>query len=91
MQLQFNKMDITLYEFNLLPDFDKGEILYEYGVHISDRKNTEFGYVLYHLNNFYVEVKYSNVRNEIIVVTSFSNTTKLEPYLEEIDISKIYL
>ena len=82
-------MDITLYEFNLLSQFDKGDILYQFGVHISERKDGEFGYVLYQLNNFYVEVKYFNTRNEIIMLSVFSTTTNLEPYLNNIDISKI--
>ena len=82
-------MDITLYEFNLLSQFDKGEVLYEHGVHISERRDAEFGYVLYQLNNFYVEVKYSNEQNKIIKLNVFSTTTNLEPYLNGIDISNI--
>lgn len=82
-------MDITLYEFNSLSYLEKGEALVEYGVHIAERKEIEFGYVLYQLNNFYVEVKYHNGRNEIVMLTAFLNSTKLEPYLKEIDISQI--
>jgi hypothetical protein len=82
-------MDITLYEFNPLNKFEKEEILQEHGVHISERQDAEYGYVLYQLNNFYVEVKYHNNRNEILMLTSFSNYTKLEPYLRDIDLSKI--
>ena len=36
-----------------------------------NEKTPEFGYVLYQLNNFYVEVKYHNERNEIIMLKHF--------------------
>ena len=82
-------MDIKLYQFKLLSLFDKGEVLYEHGVHISERKDAEFGYVLYQLNNFYVEVKYSIEGNKIMSLNVFSTTTELEPYLPNIDISNM--
>ena len=82
-------MDITLYEFNALSDFDKGEVLFKHGEHISERFDKEFGYSLYQLNNFYVEVQYNGGINAITKLTSFSTDTKLEPYLDKIDISNI--
>ncbi len=83
-------MDITLYEFNSLNEFEKGEALWEYGVHVSERFEGECGYALYQLNNFYVEVKYNGSINEISKFTSFSTYTKLEPYLDKIDISGLH-
>ena len=81
--------DITLYEFNSLNEFEKGEALWEYGVHVSERFDGEFGYSLYQLNDFYVEVKYNGGINAITKFTSFCTYTKLEPYLENVDLSKI--
>ena len=82
-------MDITLYEFNALNDFQKGEVLFEYGEHLSERFDKEYGYSLYQLNSFYVEVQYDGDKNAITKLTSFSTTTKLKPYLDKIDISNI--
>ena len=82
-------MDITLYEFNSLNEFEKGEALWEYGVHVDERFEGEIGYSLYQLNDFYVEVKYNGGVNAITELTSFSTDTKLEPYFDKIDISGV--
>ena len=81
--------DITLYEFNSLDEHEKGATLWEYGVSLFQRFEGETGYCLYQLYSFYVEVKYDHDQNKISKFTSFSTSTKLEPYLENIDISEI--
>ena len=81
--------DITLYEFNSLDEFEKGYALWEFGVFLSQRFEEEIGYNLYQLNNFYVEVMYNGGINAITKFTSFSTNTKLDPYLQEIDITGI--
>ena len=81
---------MTLYDFNSLNDFEKGDALREHGVHLSERFEGEMGYSLYQLNDFYVEVTYNAGKNVITKFTSFLNDTKLEPYLDKIDISGIY-
>lgn len=82
-------MSITLYEFNSLSHFEKGEVLWESGVHLSERFIDNVGYSLYQLNNFYVEVKYQSDKNKITLFRSFKNDTLLEPYLNQIDLSKL--
>jgi len=81
--------DITLYEFNSLNEFEKGTVLWEYVVHLTQRFDGDIGYSLYQLNNFYLEVMYIGGINAITKFTSFSTNTKLEPYLLDIDISNI--
>jgi hypothetical protein len=66
-------MDTTLYEFNALNDFDKGEVLFKYGEHLTERFDDECGYSLYQLNDFYVEVKYNGGINAITKFTSFNS------------------
>ena len=61
-------MDITLYEFNALSEFDKGEILFKHGEHLTERFDKEYGYSLYQLNNFYVEVQYNGGISAIIKI-----------------------
>ena len=82
-------MGMTLYEFNSLDDFEKGEALWEYGVHLTERFGGDIGYSLYQLNDFYVEVTYNGGVNAISKFTSFKTETKLIPYLDNIDISGI--
>ena len=45
--------------------------------------------MLFQSSGFYIEVKYNGGINAITKLTSFSKDTKLEPYLDKIDISKI--
>ena len=82
-------MDISLYEFNALNDFDKGEVLFKHGEHLTERFDKDYGYSLYQLNNFYVEVQYNGGINAITKFTSFCTLTKLGSYLEKIDISEV--
>jgi len=44
---------------------------------------------LYQLNDFYVEVQYNGGLNAITKLTTFCALTKLEPYIDKIDISKV--
>lgn len=81
--------DITLYEFNALAEIEKAACIWEYGVHISERFDDEYGYILYQIHNFYVEVQYTGPDNTIEKFVSFSTTTKLEPYISDIDINEI--
>ena len=45
-------MDISLYEFNALNDFNKGDVLFKYGEHLPERFDEEYGYSLCQLNDF---------------------------------------
>jgi hypothetical protein len=47
--------------------------------------------VLYWIDNFFVEVIYNRVKNEITGVKSFVSDGPLEPYLNQIDLSEICL
>ena len=82
-------MDITLYEFNALNEFEKGSVLWNYGVHLSERFENKTGFSLYQINDFYVEVMYNGSINAITRFTSFKTSTKLQLYLDKIDISEI--
>ena len=75
--------------FNSLNEFEKGEALWEYGVHVAARFDDEIGCGLYQINDLYVEVKYNGWINAITKLTSSCTITKLEPYLDKIDISSV--
>ena len=81
-------MNITLYEFTALNSFEKNFVLMVYGVYLSKRVENEIGYSLYQLNDFYVEVTYNGGIDAIKKFTTFKSSTKLEPYLDTIDISR---
>ena len=81
--------DITLYEFNSLDEHEKGAAIWEYGEFLAQRFESDTGFSLYQLINFYVEIEYNGDQNKITRFTSFCTNTRLESYLENIDISEI--
>ena len=59
------------------------------GEFIGDRSDEEHNILLYQVDSFYVEVYYHREYNTIRRFRSFSSTTQLEPYLNQIDISRL--
>ena len=77
---------MTLYQFNSLDETQQANVLWEYGVHISERPSKYYNLILYQLDGFYVEVWYHPEENSIKRLRSFSSTDQLEPYLSKIKI-----
>ena len=80
---------MTLYQYNSLDELEQSEVLWEHGVHIGERDDNTFRYVLYSLDSFYIELKYNRELNVINGSRSFSSTSQLEPYFPNIDITDI--
>ena len=83
--------DITLYEFNSLNDNEKHEAIMEYATHVADRIENHCKVLLYQFDNFYVELFYASWSNAIIKFRSFNSLEPLQPYLNQIDLSDLYL
>ena len=80
---------MTLYDYNRLSDTEQYDVLWQSGVHIGERDDEAFRYVLYQMFSFYVELKYDQRLNEICGKTTFCTDRLLEPYLNKIDISQL--
>lgn len=80
---------MTLYQFNLFNETQQAEILWDKGVHLSERKDHIFTYVLYQIDGFYVEVWYHREFNAIQRFRSFSSLNQLDPYLKQVRIENI--
>ena len=78
---------MTLYNFNVLNGLEKSEALFTYATFIDDRNEEKFKVQHYRLNNFYVEVYYNYLKNQIERFISFSSTDQLEPYLNKISLA----
>ena len=76
---------MKLFDFGLLSDSEKIEVLYNQGVYIGKRKQGELYHVLYQVDSFYVEVIYKKYRLYIDRIHSFSSTAQLDPYLEQME------
>ena len=77
-------MKPTLYEFNVLSDNEKADIVWKHGKFLTNRVVEGNAINLYTLNDFYVEIWYDQSSNEIIKIRSFTSTNPLDPYLDDI-------
>lgn len=81
---------MTLHHFNELNEVEQVDAICEHGVLVGDRKDDNYTVLLFQINSFYVEVFYSQPYNELRKYKSFSSTTLLQPYLEKIDLERIF-
>lgn len=79
---------MTLYQFNLLNDNQKAEIVWN-SVCIGGREVGNHRILLYQVHSFYVEIYYNHTCNKIEKIRSFSSIDQLRPYLDKINITGI--
>ncbi|MEO6453156.1 MAG: hypothetical protein ABIN97_03745 [Ginsengibacter sp.] len=82
---------MTLCEYNYLDQTAQFETLYNHGIHISDRADTEHCIILFQLHSFYVELYFHIEHNSLKKFRSFSNMDYIKPYLEQIDLSELVI
>lgn len=78
-------------DFTHLPQKEKANLLYKYGVYIGKCKYGQTIAVLYQLEGFYAEVFYRTYRREIDYIRCFSGTKGLDPYLAGIDVESLVI
>ena len=76
---------MKMFDFGMLPDHEKIEVIYNQGVYIGKRKQGELYHVLYQIESFYVEIVYKKYRYYIDHINYFSSTAHLDPYLEHLE------
>jgi len=78
-------------EFLQLNETEQVELLWYNGEQIGRRKENDYLILLYQVEGFYVEVFYHRKERVIKRYMSFDcSDSRLEPYLDKIDISPIY-
>jgi len=80
---------MKLYDFSLLTDYEKKQIIYEQGTYIGKRKINGQTLVAYQVEDFYVEISFTVYRKHISRISCFHSTTRLEPYLMQMDIEEL--
>ena len=68
---------------------EKAQLLWDSGEFLLSNKTINAATNLYSFSDFFVEVIYSNELNKIIDIKTFKNDTRLEPYLDLINVSKL--
>jgi len=82
-------MIMSLKEFKLLHDNDRYVIWLAKAIEVGRYEKYGILHVLYQLDSFYVEMSVPKALPENVEFIAFSNSYRLLPYLEKIDISGI--
>jgi hypothetical protein len=80
---------MTMHRFNRLSRKYKLMVIYFVGVPLLKRKDADRTLQIYQVHDFYVECAYLSSRFIFKIVRSFRDTSALDPYLEQIDISSV--
>lgn len=73
--------------FTALQELEQADTAWKKGVLLGTRTEDFHTVWLYQLNEEYIEVTYHTHFNVLLNVSSFTDTDRLEPYLETIDVS----
>lgn len=76
-------------EFRLLPAEAQVSLLYKEGVYLGKRRAGNCVILLYQMDHFYVELKYTVYRQIINNIRVVDMMTVLDPYLEQIDVEDL--
>ncbi|MDN3657251.1 hypothetical protein QWZ08_16495 [Ferruginibacter paludis] len=81
---------MTMFEFKQLDELEQIETFWVEGQKVGERLGKSSRYILYQVNDFYVEIKYNLVVNVIYAMRSFEcESPYLDVYLLPIDISAV--
>jgi len=70
-------------DFNGKSILERGMIVMKQGNHLSQVKKDEYLLNLYSLNDFFVEVYYSVIKNEIEKIDIVSDLSRIDLYIDE--------
>ena len=72
--------------FDQLSEAHQTDVIWEEGVFLARRTQGYYSIILFQIEGFYTEVFYHSHFNVIIKIESFSDTDRLEPYLDSIQL-----
>ena len=75
------RQQFTVLDFNAMAIDEQANIAIT-GNFLGDRRERDFIVQLHRVDNFYVEVFYDKLKNEIVRYESFTNTNRLSPYIK---------
>lgn len=76
-----NKYPVKIYEFILKDEQLQYQIIWEIGKHVETLYQDGVMYLLYAINDFFVEVQYNQRNNQIIGKNQFKQGEELDKYL----------
>ena len=81
---------MNLHEFKQLNQNEQTQLVLEHGAFVATRMTPKHQIHLCMVEDFYVEMILNPRDNHIEIVRSFRSTQRLQPYLNQIDISGIF-
>ena len=80
---------MTSYYFNNLSKEQQQLIVLREGSFVTERFEGSFRIMLYQVESFYVEAFFYKKNKKVAWMRSFDMSSKLQPYLQKIDISRL--
>ncbi len=79
----------SLQDFIRLDMLSRFKLVKEEGQLLYIIREEDYLLMLHNLSNFYVEMRYHEVKNQIEDISPFRKTKRLNQYLEQIDLEKL--
>jgi hypothetical protein len=76
--------------FDQLSEARQTDVIWEDGTFLDRRSEGFYNVLLFQIDDFYTEVYYHAHFNVIIKIESFSDTDRLEPYLDHIKLPELF-
>ena len=81
---------MTFNQFKYLSEDDQEALLFRRGVELARAKDDIYHYILYQVDGFYMEVKYTMPQKMVIEIACFEDVDLLGPYLQKINIKSLF-
>lgn len=80
---------VTEQDFNILPQQDQYQLLKNEACRLMARKSFLYLFVLYKLQDFYVELTIDPTEKKVVLIEAFTNAKLLQPYLDCISLTTL--
>ncbi|MTI39225.1 hypothetical protein [Fulvivirga lutimaris] len=82
---------ISISDFQILPFDKKCDFITVFADYIVYRTEQDSKYYLYYMKDYFVEVCYSPSKGKVLGIHAFKNIDLADTYIDQIDISDLYL
>ncbi|MEK6482370.1 hypothetical protein WJR50_32845 [Catalinimonas sp. 4WD22] len=79
---------MTVVDFGALSLSYRAQYMWAFGRLIASRSESYFSYQLYHLGDYFAELKYNKADNKIDDIEGFTDTQRLNRYLDSVSLDQ---
>lgn len=81
---------VNIKQFKNFPLEDRAKYAWVYGRLLRSRIEEDMHYYLYCLSNFYVEITFDDVQQEILTINAITTNTGLDRYVQDFSLDSLY-